>query len=103
MPSRWVNYSDQDLFTTKRDNFSRYKELLYYAMLILFQNEMGPVNNREFFMMTIMLSFSVVFNALVFGDIYTAWDTLTLQDRIKQDYIDSSKEIMDFFHLNEAL
>lgn len=51
--------------------------MFYYALLLLFQNEMGPVNELEFGIVCAFLSASVMFNALVFGDIYTVWETLT--------------------------
>ena len=46
---------------------------------MLFQNEMGPVNNIEFGIAFAFLILSIFFNSLVFGDIYSAWETLVRQ------------------------
>ena len=55
--------------------------MLYYAILLVFQNEMGPVNIIEFGGIALMLMAAVIFNALIFGDIYTAYEALTIADR----------------------
>lgn len=43
-PSSWVNFLDQKNFSIERTIIENYLEMLYYGLLILFQNEMGPVN-----------------------------------------------------------
>lgn len=64
---------------------------------------MGPVNIIEFGMVSIMLALSIFFNALVFGDIYTAWEILTSQSVDNQLYLDSSNDVMEFYKLDEQL
>lgn len=48
--------------------------MVYYGLLIIFQNEMGPVNISEFVLIILLLILSIFFNSLVFGDIYAAWE-----------------------------
>jgi len=55
--------------------------MAYYGILMLFQNEMGPVNNIEFLAAIVCLFLSIFFNSLIFGDIYTVWESLTEESR----------------------
>lgn len=72
----WVNYVDEKIFTKNNKMLRNYTFLYYYAMLTLFQNELGPVNNIEFFCIFIMLMGSIFFSALVFSEIFVIWDVL---------------------------
>lgn len=75
--------------------------MLYYGLLILFQNEMGPVNNIEFMAVYAFLLLSIFFNSLIFGDIYTAYEKLQRSSIERQSFIDSNKEIMDMLSIHD--
>ena len=45
------------------------------------------------------LLLSIFFNALIFGDIYTAYEKLQRSSIEKQTFIDSNKEIMDLLNI----
>jgi len=47
----------------------QYLYQLYYAILILGSNELGPVNPSEMLGVTLLLVFSSIFNSQVFGEI----------------------------------
>jgi hypothetical protein len=49
----------------------QYLSMLYYGVLILGSNELGPVNSIEMLYMVIVLLMSAFANALIFGDIAT--------------------------------
>ena len=66
-PSDWVNYLDSDLHESKMLN--KYLKLLYYSILVIGNNEMGPVNPNEMFVMTILILLSSILNSIVFGEI----------------------------------
>ena len=42
MPLDWVNYPESDYFSRKDDEFMRYIQSLYYSILGLNLNELGP-------------------------------------------------------------
>ena len=42
----------------------------------MFQNELGPVNEIEFFIYIIMLLASIFFNSLIIGDIYVIFENM---------------------------
>lgn len=100
-PSNWLNFPDQKIFTIEKGIYERYGEMLYYGLLMLFQNEMGPVNIYEFAAAFVFLMLSIFFNSLVFGDIYTAWEKLVRQSQDNQNFMDSNKEILDLLHIEE--
>jgi len=68
-PLDWVNFVDQETFTTKFSLLKRYTLMLYYGVLILGLNEMGPINEIEMLYCIVTLLFSALLNALLFGDI----------------------------------
>lgn len=75
--------------------------MFYYGLLLLFQNEMGPVNEIEFGLVYIFLMLSIFFNSLIFGDIYTAYEKFVRESQENQAFKDSNKEIMDMLKIDE--
>jgi len=43
--------------------------MMYYAFLFVYTNEIGPINNNEFFVTYMILLLSIFFVAFIFGDI----------------------------------
>lgn len=94
----------------------QYSSMLYYGVLILGSNEMGPVNEIELFFFVTVLMMSAFLNALIFGDIATLAQVVgkksselqekldaanSVMDRIKLDY-ESSQEIREFFNRTQS-
>jgi len=42
----------------------------------MFQNELGPVNEIEFFVYIVMLLASIILNSLIFSDIYVIFEMM---------------------------
>jgi hypothetical protein len=68
-PIDWINYSTSDLFTENYSDFKRYLICLYYGILILGVNELGPVNTEEMLYFCIVLMITAIMNSLFFSDI----------------------------------
>jgi len=68
-PADWVNFPDQTLFTEAATRSYRYWKMMYYAFLFVYTNEIGPINNNEFFVTYMILLLSIFFVAFIFGDI----------------------------------
>jgi len=85
------------------DGFMRYTLLFYYAMLTLFQNELGPINNIEFGTINFCLILSIFFNALIFSDIFVIWEIYVRDSIAIQEHLDEANELMDFVHISEDL
>ena len=76
MPLDWVNYSESKLFTEEYGYGKRYFTMLYHALLIIGQNEFGPVNIAEMLYVTFTLLYSIILSALVFSDILVQIDMM---------------------------
>lgn len=94
----------------------QYSSMLYYGVLILGTNELGPVNEIEMLYMVIVLLMSAFANALIFGDIATLASVVgkksselqikldagnAVMTAIKLDY-DTSQEIREFFNRTQS-
>jgi len=100
-PLDWVDFPSQRLFTTEATKEYRYILLLYYSMLDMFLNELGPVNEVEMFVMIFSLLFGAVLNALIFGDIAFLISSLNKKDNQFQEKLDSGNAVMDQINLKE--
>lgn len=56
--------------------YKKYLVCLYYGVLILGLNEMGPVNNLEFLYFIGTLLMSAIMNSLIFSDVIMLIDEL---------------------------
>ena len=73
-PIDFVSYGDSKIFTEETSFMKRYLTMLYYGQLILFSNELGPVNPNEMLTVLLAILFSTFFQIKVFGDISIIWD-----------------------------
>ena len=93
-PLDWVDFPSQRLFKTETDKGYRYITLLYYSVLDMFCNELGPVNTAEmsYFIGTLLLGSMI--NALIFGDITFLISSLSKKDNEFQERLDSANGVM---------
>ena len=68
-PFDWINFVDSKIFSKSDHLLQKYTTMLYYGVLIIGQNELGPVNEIEMVYSILTLMFSALLNALIFGDI----------------------------------
>lgn len=70
-PIDYVNFFDHGLGITSKEYTTsyRYFTVVYYAVLNIGGNEMGPVNNPEFIFFIIIMMVSAFLKAIVFGDV----------------------------------
>ena len=69
--------ADSELFIDDTPVFKKYLVCLYYGVLILGLNEMGPVNNYEFLYFIGTLLMSAIMNSLIFSDVIMLIDELS--------------------------
>ena len=76
-PIDWIDYTDSVVFKEEQPNFKKYIVCLYYAVLTLSLNELGPVNNIEYIytigaLLMSSLAFSLLFTEVaVFQQVIT--------------------------------
>jgi hypothetical protein len=69
-PLDWINFVDSIIFDSNKAGFSyKYLMSLYYSVLILGSNEIGPVNTEEFMFIVTALILSLFTNAFLVSDI----------------------------------
>jgi len=68
---------------------------LYYGVLIISCNELGPVNNIEFFTAIFFLIISCIVNMQIFGDIAVLISVLEKKSTLQQDAIDTTNSILN--------
>jgi hypothetical protein len=79
-PLDWVNFTDQELFTAEMSLVKRFLLNLYYGILILGCNEIGPTSELEMLGCGFFLIISSFMNAVVFGDIASQVSNLLNKD-----------------------
>jgi len=62
--------------------------MFYYAILLMGQNEMGPVSPIEITYVALTLLVSALLNALLFGDISSLIQSIDKQKLINQEKLD---------------
>lgn len=103
MPIDWINYVDQKLAANSYDydNFFRYLSMLYYGVLYLGANEMGPVSPAEMFHATAILIISSLMNAILFGDIASLMNARNRLSVERQRRLDEANNVMLAIELEE--
>ena len=76
-PLDWVDYKASELLSDEISSFKTYLLCLYYGVLILGLNEMGPVNNEEMIYFCVVLMMSAIMNSLIFSDLIMLIDELS--------------------------
>ena len=67
-PYSWLNFPDQYFYTTDLSIAKKYEIMLYYAVMFLGANELGPVSKFEMIIGILILLACAFINAFVFGD-----------------------------------
>lgn len=101
-PLFWLNFADQDLYAPDKDLGSKYWTMLYYSILFLGCNELGPVSNMNFLFCVLILLVCAFVNAFVFGDMAAVVATLQAGDRTEEE-IDSAYAIYEQIDLSNHL
>jgi hypothetical protein len=78
----------------------QYLSMLYYGVLILGSNELGPVNEIEMAYMITVLLISAFANALIFGDIATLAQVLGKKSNELQSKLDAGNTVMSAINLD---
>lgn len=102
-PNDFVYKPNAELFTGATDLNKIYVLLLYYAQLILFSNELGPVNTPEMLYCFVSIFISALFQAMIFGDISNIWDDYSKESTAWQQKLDAANEIMSLIRLTDDL
>jgi flagellar biosynthesis regulator FlbT len=76
-PLDWIYFAESEIFSPDITNFKRYLLCLYYGVLILGLNEMGPVNTEEMLYFSVVLMMSAIMNSLIFSDLIMLIDELS--------------------------
>lgn len=76
-PLDWVDFTQSELLGDQISIFKKYLICLYYGVLILGLNEMGPVNTDEMLFFIFVLLLSALMNSLIFSDVVLLIDELT--------------------------
>jgi hypothetical protein len=102
MPLDWVNFGDSKIFTSELTLFGkRYITMLYYSVLVLGGNEMGPVNEWEMIVAVVFLVISNILNALIFGNIASLVNQLDARDAARQEKLDNANTVMNNLQIDE--
>ena len=78
----------------------QYSSMLYYGVLILGTNELGPVNEIEMLYMVCVLLISAFANALIFGDIATLATVVGKKSSELQIKLDAGNAVMTAINLD---
>lgn len=102
-PLDWVNFPDQELFTAGMSLSKRFWLNLYYGVLILGANEIGPVNPLEMIGCTIFLVISALLNAILFGQIADLVGNLSAKSTAIQEQLDQANTVMESIELQDEI
>lgn len=103
-PIDWINYLDHELGkdSEKYSTLFRYLTVTYYGMLNLGINEIGPVNENEFYFGILTLTMSAMLNAILFSDLAGLILAISQRSSEQQQRLDNANKIMAAIELNEG-
>ena len=84
-PLFWLNYPDQDIFRGTNNFDSKYWISLYYSILYLGSNEIGPVSVFNLIVAIVILMICAFVNAFVLGDMAAVVATLSKGYKTEMD------------------
>jgi hypothetical protein len=78
----------------------QYTSMLYYGVLILGSNELGPINEIEMLFLIVVLLMSALLNALIFGDIAGLASVVGKKSSELQEKLDAANSVMDTIQID---
>ena len=94
-PLEWINYTDSEFFSEEKTTFEKLLQSLYVAVLMLGNNEIGPVNDSEFIMCICVLTFLSLANAQIFGEMAVLISTIMKRSSAQQERFDQANSAMN--------
>ena len=96
MPTSWVNYPDQTLYSNApgETDFKRILTMVYHAILVIGFNDFGPVNLAEFVFFIFALLMGVIMQAIVFSNIVSLYSRLNESEVERGREIDATNGVM---------
>ena len=94
-PLDWIDFTQSKYFSNDYQFAMQYSSMLYYGVLILGSNELGPINEIEMLFMIVVLLMSALLNALIFGDIATLAQIVGKKGSELQEKLDAANSVMD--------
>jgi hypothetical protein len=76
---------------------------LYYGVLILGSNEIGPVNSLEMLGCLVFLIISALLNAILFGQIADLVGNLSAKSTAIQEQLDQANTVMESIELEDEI
>ena len=93
-PLDWMNYVDSTLFGDAMGTLHKYLTCLYHAVLMIGNNEMGPVNESDILFNILALLFSSLLNANIFGEMAVLITALEQKTKNYQEKLDLANTAM---------
>ena len=93
-PTEWLSYKDSQLFSDELSLVQKYSTMIYHAILIIGINEMGPCNELEYFVVSVMLITSSIMNSQLFAEIAVIISNFQKEDSAQQEIRDSTNQTM---------
>ena len=98
-PNDWVDFTETTLLTNESNTFYKYSTQLYYGVLMLMCNEMGPVNDVEMLMSALLILLSKLLSAQFFGEIAVSIFEMQKKQTLYQLKIDDANSVLTNFDI----
>lgn len=98
-PIDYLNFPDAELLLNETSFNYKYLVMLYYSVLMLGCNELGPVSELEMFWSGGMMLIAMLMNIFIFGDLVSILTTLMRKDTDMQEKIDQANEVLNTIDL----
>ena len=100
-PLNWLNFEDSKIFDPDVGFLYRYSMSLYYSVLILGSNELGPVNIIEMLYICFMLVLNLFISLFLLSDLIGVITDFSKDDNEYQVQLDEMNAVMDAIKLVE--
>ena len=102
-PTDWISYKDSKLFTDEISLVQKYNIMFYHAILIIGINEMGPCNELECLVITLILISASIINSQLFAEIAVIISNFQREDSCQQEIRDSTNHTMNQLNIPSYL
>jgi hypothetical protein len=93
-PLDWIDYTQSSFFTKDQTDLKKYTESLYYSILFMSGNELGPQAINEIFIAILIQLSGIFMNNKILGDLAMLVEQIIQSKSLHQQKFDSINEVM---------
>ena len=98
-PFDWVEFTKTELLKEESTKLYKYSTQIYYGVLLVMCNELGPVSPEELLASAVLILLSMLLSAQIFGEIAVSLMQMSMKQTLYQIKIDDANTVLTNFDI----